>query len=274
MGNSKSAPAKVEPASEAQVDSPGARRASVQAKFRAVMALQMSSHAHHQGHAGPSVNVRQAPAATENAQPVHSRISADSAPDAEPGAAQHKDKVKTFHAAAALSTGSAVMKDPPRNVLGPGYVVSPDVYADMHASGSYDRFLLTFHKLGSEERLACFEEMTFFQGKMGYVLRACDAFCHCQSPLELFEKMREVTACVLDLPHGRLWRLDKQMNMVICQFNNTSDHAQNGRAAHPMPSPRPARVPIAHAMRVVPLSSSSREHTQRPLWPRGRLSRL
>ena len=37
-----------------------------------------------------------------------------------------------FQAGMALSHGTGVMKDPPKNVFGPGHVVSPDMYPEFH----------------------------------------------------------------------------------------------------------------------------------------------
>jgi len=242
MGNSKSSTAKVEPTAKVDPDSPREsnpqRRDSLQTRLQAVMAFQRVSLGAGDESVGPSVMAKllDIPTTDEElhalgldriAEAAHVEAAA---PTEEELAQRQVNKVKAFHASQALASGSSVMKDPPRNVFGPGMVVSPDVYADMHKSGPYDRFLLTFHKLSHEERLSCFETMGFFQGKMGYVLRTCDTFCFCQELYDLFKKMREVTECVLQLPHGRLWRLDKQMNVAICLFNNDADDDQNGRA--------------------------------------------
>ena len=37
-----------------------------------------------------------------------------------------------FQAGTALAYGTSVMKDPPKNVFGPGHVVSPDMYPEFH----------------------------------------------------------------------------------------------------------------------------------------------
>eukprot|EP00964_Phaeocystis_antarctica_P090212 scaffold57684_cov104-Phaeocystis_antarctica.AAC.5 len=37
-----------------------------------------------------------------------------------------------FQAGTALAYGTGVMKDPPKNVFGPGHVVSPDMYPEFH----------------------------------------------------------------------------------------------------------------------------------------------
>ena len=37
-----------------------------------------------------------------------------------------------FQASTALAYGTGVMKDPPKNVFGPGHVVSPDMYPEFH----------------------------------------------------------------------------------------------------------------------------------------------
>ena len=76
-------------------------------------------------------------------------------PESAPAAAPPKPQ----HAAAAIGFGGGVMKDPPRNVFGPGMVVSPDMYPEFHRTGPYDRFLLTFSKLNPEERTSCFETL-------------------------------------------------------------------------------------------------------------------
>jgi len=137
---------------------------------------------------------------------------------------------KGFANAAALGAGSAVMKDPPRNVFGPGFSVSPDSYPEFHMTPTYDRFLLAFEHLSDEERLSCFETMAFFQGKMGLVLRQCDAFCQEVDLLGLFTRMRSITQQVLQLPYGRLWEIDEASRTAVCIYNNSDDDAQNGRS--------------------------------------------
>ncbi len=34
---------------------------------------------------------------------------------------------------------------------------------------------------------------------------------------------------VLELPHARLWEIDRDRNKVICLYNNSNTDAQNGR---------------------------------------------
>ena len=41
-----------------------------------------------------------------------------------------------FQASMALAYGSGVMKDPPKNVFGPGHVVSPDMYPEFHRAAA------------------------------------------------------------------------------------------------------------------------------------------
>jgi len=195
----------------------------------------------------------------------------ESAPEAAP---------KPQHAAAAIGYGGGVMKDPPRNVFGPGMVVSPDMYPEFHRTGPYDRFLLTFSKLNTEERTSCFETLArppcqecppqpsregrgragaphptptpparnpippsrsraaapivgdsqvHFQGKMGLLLRYCDRFCEATELCDLFKHMRDVCKEVLDMPNARLWQIDRKRNTVLCVFNNSDEHEQNGR---------------------------------------------
>ena len=115
------------------------------------------------------------------------------------------------------------------NVFGPGHVVSPDMYPEFHRTGGYDRFLLTFSKLEAEERVSCFETLVHFQGRMGLMIRQCDQFCEAQDMYDLFCQMRDVCKAVLDLPHARLWLIDRERNSVLCLYNNTDEDVQNGR---------------------------------------------
>ena len=41
-----------------------------------------------------------------------------------------------FQAGTALAYGTGVMKDPPKNVFGPGHVVSPDMYPEFHRAAA------------------------------------------------------------------------------------------------------------------------------------------
>ena len=134
-----------------------------------------------------------------------------------------------FQAGAALGFGGGVMKDPPKNVFGPGHIVSPDMYPEFHGAGGYDRFLLAFSKLELPERSSCFETLVHFQGKMGMLIRQCDQFCEANDMFGLFCQMRDVCKQVLDLPHARLWQIDRERNSVLCLYNNSADDPQNGR---------------------------------------------
>ena len=142
---------------------------------------------------------------------------------------ESKAAASGFQAGAALGLGAGVMKDPPKNVFGPGHVVSPDMYPEFHRTGGYDRFLLTFSKLEAEERVSCFETLVHFQGKMGLMIRQCDQFCEAQDMYDLFCQMRDVCEAVLDLPHARLWLIDRERNSVLCLYNNSAEDVQNGR---------------------------------------------
>lgn len=88
-------------------------------------------------------------------------------------------------------------------------------------TGGYDRFLLTFSKLELLERVSCFETLVHFQGKMGLLIRQCDQFCEAHDMLGLFCQMRDVCKQVLELPHARLWQIDRERNSVLCVYNNT-----------------------------------------------------
>lgn len=121
------------------------------------------------------------------------------------------------------------MKDPPRNVFGPNHVVSPDMYAEFHRTGPYDRFLHTFSKLSHEERISCFETNIYFQGKMGLLLRSCDRFCEATNMFELFKHMHDIAKLILNMPNARLWQLDRERSTVVCMYNNSIDDPQNGR---------------------------------------------
>ena len=37
----------------------------------------------------------------------------------------------------------------------------------------------------------------------------------------LFCQMRDVCTQVLELPHARLWQIDRERNSVLCLYNNT-----------------------------------------------------
>ena len=108
---------------------------------------------------------------------------------------ESKAAASGFQAGAALGLGAGVMKDPPKNVFGPGHVVSPDMYPEFHRTGGYDRFLLTFSKLEAEERVSCFETLVHFQGKMGLMIRQCDQFCEAQDMYDLFCQVSLHSSC-------------------------------------------------------------------------------
>ena len=88
-------------------------------------------------------------------------------------------------------------------------------------TGGYDRFLLTFSKLELPERVSCFETLVHFQGKMGLLIRQCDQFCEAHDMFGLFCQMRDVCRQVLEMPHARLWQIDRERNSALCLYNNT-----------------------------------------------------
>ena len=68
----------------------------------------------------PSLQDEQLPPGLPNTEDAHKTPKA-----AAPAAAG-------FQAGTALAYGTGVMKDPPKNVFGPGHVVSPDMYPEFH----------------------------------------------------------------------------------------------------------------------------------------------
>ena len=56
---------------------------------------------------------------------------------------------------------------------------------------------------------------------MGLLIRQCDQFCEAHDMFGLFCQMRDVCKQVLELPHARLWQIDRERNSVLCLYNNT-----------------------------------------------------
>ena len=97
----------------------GGRRASVAVKA----VIQFHKLTHSPEIATPTAGL--APLAEEGA-------SSEPPPSAPKTAPKTVAASKGQHIASALTYGARVMKDPPTNVFGPGHVVSPDMYADLH----------------------------------------------------------------------------------------------------------------------------------------------
>ena len=259
----------------------GGRRASVAVKA----VIQFHKLTHSPEIATPTAGL--APLAEEGA-------SSEPPPSAPKTAPKTVAASKGQHIASALTYGARVMKDPPTNVFGPGHVVSPDMYADLHKTGPYDRFLLAFQKLEGEERLSAFVTYVYFrtpraaaasalcmpsrparlcpsppasppaaaEGKMGLLLRLCDSFCAADNMLGLFGILKEAATQVLALEHCRLWQVDRKRNVVVCVYHDGDDDAQNGRV---LPSLGSFAGDVARNKKVV-VCNAAREDSRFGSW--------
>jgi len=88
---------------------------------------------------------------------------------------------------------------------------------------------MTFQRLDKDERKAWFETFVHFEAKFGLLLRCCDSFSAVADVYDLFLQIRLATSQALQLPHARLWYVDRSRNHVVCVFNDSADDRQNGR---------------------------------------------